>query len=457
MVYVLVWSLQLVVSSAVSPVLAHLLGSSDFGHLATSIALYQVFSVLMVFGLDQALIMEHSDGSSHRAGAARIVWLGAAIAVALTAALLLTGRAWSGAAGFPHFRGIVVLAVLWSGPGAVNLIMMALLRAEDRLGAFVTMNLLTSIGGQLGGVVVIGAGARTSTAYGWAGVVAQYAALAIGLILIRPRLRGTFDRAWSSRVLRVGSSMTASALALFLLNSGDRVLLQRLDGAASVGRYQIAYVVGSVPILLLTFLNQAWLPRILEIRDRGEQWRVLAVSRDRLLGILAPAVAALVIASPIVLGILAPASYRPSSLVTVVFLVAIAAFPVADCAASTRALLALRRTVPVALCTGIAAVVNVVLNIVLIPLVQVDGAALATLAAFTLQAMVARRYVARDRALPLPSRRSMLVGVGATLVAGAGVVVTASAGPWLLARVVLTGGLVALAGVQLAGAARAQI
>ena len=123
----------------------------------------------------------------------------------------------------------------------------------------------------------------------------------------------------------------------------------------------------------------------------------------------------------------------------------------------TRALLALRRTVPVALCTGIAAVVNVVLNIVLIPLVHVDGAALATLAAFTVQAMVARRYVARDRALPLPSRRSVLVGVGATLVAGVGVVVTASAGPWLLARVVLTGGLVALAGVQLAGAARAQL
>lgn len=457
MIYVLVWSLQLVVSSAVSPVLAHLLGSSDFGRLATSIALYQVFSVLMVFGLDQALIMEHSEGSGRRAGAARIVWLGVAVAIGLTAVLLLTGRAWSSAAGFPHFRGIVVLAVLWSGPGAVNLIMMALLRAEDRLGAFVTMNLLTSVGGQLGGVAVIGAGARTSAAYGWAGVVAQYAALAIGLMLIRPGLRGTLDRAWGSRVLRVGASMTASALALFLLNSGDRVLLQRLDGAASVGRYQIAYVVGSVPILLLTFLNQAWLPRILEIRDRGEQWRVLAVSRDRLLGILAPAVAALVTGSPIVLGILAPASYRPSSLVTVVFLVAIAAFPVADCAASTRALLALRRTAPVALCTGIAAAVNVALNIVLIPLLHVDGAALATLAAFTVQAVVARRYVARDLVLSLPSRRASLIGACATVVAGVGVVVTASAGPWLIVRLLVTGVLVALAVIRLAGAARAEI
>jgi O-antigen/teichoic acid export membrane protein len=339
----------------------------------------------------------------------------------------------------------------------VNLIMMALLRAEDRLGAFVTMNLLTSVGGQLGGVAVIGAGAPTSAAYGWAGVVAQYAALAIGLLLIRPGLRGTLDRAWGSRVLRVGASMTASALALFLLNSGDRVLLQRLDGAASVGRYQIAYVVGSVPILLLTFLNQAWLPRILEIRDRGEQWRVLAVSRDRLLGILAPAVAALVTGSPIVLGILAPASYRPSSLVTVVFLVAIAAFPVADCAASTRALLALRRTVPVALCTGIAAAVNVALNIVLIPLLHVDGAALATLAAFTVQAVVARRYVARDLVLSLPSRRASLIGACATVVAGVGVVVTASAGPWLIVRLLVTGVLVALAVIRLAGAARAEI
>jgi O-antigen/teichoic acid export membrane protein len=458
MVYVLVWSLQLVVSSLVSPVLAHLLPSTEFGYLATSIALYQLFSVLMVFGLDQALLMEHGDGGVRRAAAPRIVFLAAGIAALLTAALGLTGPAWSQAAGFPGFHGIVLLAVLWSGPGAVNLVLMALLRAQDRLGAFVAVNLLTSIGGQVGGVVVLLAGAHSAAAYGWVGVGVQYAALAVGLAVVRPRARNLLEPGWAGRVLGAGSALVAAAVAMFLLNTGDRVLLQRLDGADSVARYQIAYIVGSVPILLLMFLNQAWLPRILEIGDRARQWHVLAGSRDLLLQVVAPAVSALVVIAPVALRILAPASYGVDSLEPVVFWVAIAALPVADCAASTRALVALKHPGAVTVATGIAAVLNVLLNLVFIPVWHVTGAALATFVAFTAQALVARGMLGRHRRpLAAPGRRALIIVAGFAVLSALVALPLPTSTGWPAARVIAGLALLGYALVQLVRAESADL
>lgn len=458
MVYVLVWSLQLVVSSLVSPVLAHLLPATQFGFLSTSIALFQLFSVLMVFGLDQSLVMEYGDGGVRRASAPRIIFLAAGVATLLTAALVVTGRSWATAAGFTGFHGIVLLCVLWSGPGAVNLVLAALLRAQDRLGAFVAVNLLTSIGGQLGGVVVLLAGARSAEAYGWAGVIVQYLALGVGLLLVRPRARGLFDREWARRVAGHGSSLVAAAVAMFLLNTGDRVLLQRLDGAASVARYQIAYIVGSVPILLLAFLNQAWLPRILEIGDRARQWQVLSRSRDLLMLLVAPAVSALVMIAPDVLRIVAPASYDIDSLEPVVFWVAIAAVPVADCAASTRALVAMRRTKAVTVSTGTAAVLNILLNLVLIPELHVTGAAVATFIAFTVQALVARLQLRRyDTPLHAPALRTLLGVAVFTVLAALGALPFPSTTVWLAGRVVAALALAGCAVVQLVRAESADI
>ncbi len=453
MVYVLVWSLQLVAASLVSPVLAHLLVPSQFGYLSTSIALYQMFTVLMVFGLDQALVMEHGDGGVRRASAPRVIWLAAAMAVALTALLFVTGPAWSQAAGFPGFHGIVMLALLWSGPGAINMVVMALLRAQDRLGAFVVVNVLTGIGGQVGGVLVLLSGSRSAAAYGWAGVIVQYVALAIGLALVRPGVRGFVNRGWVPRVVGAGASLAAGAFAMFLLNTGDRVLIQRLDGAGAVARYQIAYIVGSVPILLLAFLNQAWLPRILEIRERERQWRVLAGSRDLLLGVLAPALAALVVVAPVALRILAPPSYGLNGLEPVVFWVAVAALPVADCASSTRALIALRRTGAVAISTGIAAALNVVLCLVLIPIWHVTGAAVATFVAFTVQALATRIQLGRTRALAAPNHRTLLIVGAAVVLAAVATAPLPSSSLWLAGRVLVA---VATFGAAVAQLARAE-
>jgi O-antigen/teichoic acid export membrane protein len=453
----MVWSLQLVVTSAVSPVLAHLLTPVQFGQVATSVAVYQVLIVLAVFGLDQAIIVEFASGTNGRARAAAVASFGALVATGVTVLIFVLGPLWSRAIGFDSFTGIIMLAVLWTGPSAVCLLILALLRAQDRIGGFFAVSVLSSIGGQVLGVFLLLGGSRSTTTYGWAGVISQCAGMGLGLIVVGYRpTRHVIEWEASRRALSLGAPMAAAALSMFVLNAGDRIVLQRMLGSAAVGRYQIAYTVGSVGILMMAFLNQAWLPRILAVADADARWQLVAASRDRLLRLLVPSVIALVIVAPIALELVAPERYTPRSLVVVVFWVAIAAFPVADCAASSRALLALRRPLPLALCTLVAAVANIVLNIALIPSLGLAGSALATAVAFSLQALLARVALSRRVLLPQPTLGVVaLVGAGCA-VAGLSTLAPSSGG-WLLVRLATVGGLVAWALVELRFAARAKL
>jgi len=114
------------------------------------------------------------------------------------------------------------------------------------------------------------------------------------------------------------------------------------------------------------------------------------------------------------LAVVAPSSFHADSLLIVVLLVAASAFPVVDANASGRALLALERPRAVALSTGFAAVFNIVLNLALVPTLKIEGSALATVLAFTAQALVARLLLRRDVVISFPPLRqlsSVLLGV----------------------------------------------
>ena len=66
LLYVVVWSLQIVSATLVSPVLAYLLGPSEFGQLASAIALHQVLIILAVLGLDEALVQQRAEDGDDR-------------------------------------------------------------------------------------------------------------------------------------------------------------------------------------------------------------------------------------------------------------------------------------------------------------------------------------------------------------------------------------------------------
>ncbi|MDD7966793.1 lipopolysaccharide biosynthesis protein [Actinomycetospora lemnae] len=395
----MVWCLQVVGSTLVSPVLAHLLGPSDFGELSSAIALHQVLVIVAGLGIDQALVQQRAEDGDDRS-ARRLITIGTAFALLMTSVAAVTAPVWSTFLGFAGVSSLLVATLLWTVPAVAGQMMLALLLSQDRFRPFALVSLVAAVGGQVVGIGLLVGLARDAGVYAWGGVVSQFAAMALGIVLTRPAFRGVVDSALVRRTLALGLPLTLSMLSMFVLNMGDRVVIQRILGPAEVGRYQVAYIVGYVVVMLVGFTSQAWSPRIAGIADRARRWALLGRARDELYVLLAPVILGVTLAAPLLLRIVAPESFRPEGLVVVVFLVALSAYPFAASGASGRALVTERRTRPIAVLTGVAAVLNIAINIALLDRFGIVAAAGGTLVAFAIQALLQRRAVPGIAPLP---------------------------------------------------------
>ncbi len=422
LLYVVVLSLQTVAAVVVSPMLAYLLGPTEFGSLATAIALHQALIVLAVLGLDQGLVLQRAADKDSRA-ARGLVTVGIALSMAVTLVIGVTGPLWSRPLGFGGFSSLLIATVLWTAPGAIVLLTLAELLTEDRLGPFAAVSVLSAVGGQVFGIALLFSVARTASVYAWGGVISQSSAMVIALICTRPRLAGLRDRAVTTRAFRIGIPMAFSGAAFFVLNAGDRIIVQRDLGAFEVGRYQVAYTVGWVVVLLIIFTSQAWTPRFAGVRDEAERWALLGQSRDELYRLLVPVTLGITLAAPVALRLVAPPTFQPASLLIVVYLVAVSAFPIAASGASERALITMRRAKPLAVVAGVAAAINMALNIVLVPVMGIAGAALATVAAFALQAFLQLRVLPKHRKWPAPPTRLVVSVLAACALSAASVLI----------------------------------
>ncbi|MCJ0700103.1 oligosaccharide flippase family protein [Frigoribacterium faeni] len=385
LLYVIIWSLQLVVGTVVSPVLAHLLGVTDFGAFSTAQAIFQVLSVLALLGLDQALVLQHAEDGDAR-NARGLVAVGLVISFVATAAAVLTVPFWAGALGFGSEHDLLLVVLLWAAPSAAVQVMLALLLAEDRFRAFATTSIVSAVGGQAIGLTLLltlGGGALT---YAWGSVISQTLAMVIGLCFTRPLIGGLVNGPVAKRALSFGVPLALASLAYFVLNAGDRIVLQRLMGPDAVGQYQVAYVVGSSVILLLSFTNSAWAPHFAKMRDETARFALAMTARNEIYRLLNPIIVALTLVSPFAMPILVPASFDPSSLTIVVFVVALTAYPATAGGASGRLLTIERRAKTLGVITGVAAAANVGLNLLLVPPLGILGAAVATVIAYSVLA-----------------------------------------------------------------------
>jgi len=438
LLYVVVFSLQTVAATVVSPVLAHLIGPSEFGRLASVIALYQLLTVICIIGMDQAVVLQRQEDGNDRAARGLLV-VSFAIIISVTLLVGLTAPFWSKPLGFGPFSPLLLATFLWTGPGACVQVMLALLLAEDRLRTFTLVSALAALGGQVIGILLLVFGNNDATTYAWGGVFSQFAALGIALFATRPRLRGLLDLAMARRAISFGVPLALGGISAFVLNAGDRIIIQRVLGAAEVGRYQIAYVVGYVVVMLLLFTSQAWTPRFAAIRDRAERMVLVETSRNELYRLLMPMILGITLGAPVALRIVAPASYRPDSLVIVVFLVALSAFPVAASGACGRELFALRRGRSIALGAAVAAVANVLLNLWWVPLFGIAGSAAATVIAFSIQTFVLLRSVPRTPPWPRAPLR-LWVGIVVVCLISAATTQLPQTLEWNVARLVVAVG-----------------
>lgn len=381
--YMAVWALQLGAAAVLTPVFTRLLDSEQFGGLAAATAVMQVLCVVAGLGL-QTAIQRHYAAKGGPVDAARLLTLSIVVSLGVTAAAYVTAPWWSGYLGFGTYGDAVQLAVLWAGASAVTSSALGLLRSKDRLLAFSCVSLLQSVAAEAASLVFVLTVHPTASAFLLGQLLAQCAAVLLALLLTPPKMLRWQDRGLSRAALVFAVPLVPAVLSEFVLAAADRLMLQSELGQTAVARYQIAYNIGSMPMLLLGILNSVWMPRIFAV-DRAEDLAaVLAASRDALYRVLTPVVVGLALGAPLVLRLWAPPAYRPDELLVVNAIVLVGVIPFTGGLAATRALLSAGKTGSIAVASATAAVANVLLNLILIPRLGLAGAAVATLSAYTL-------------------------------------------------------------------------
>lgn len=379
--YALGIALQGAGALVVLPFVTRTLGPQEYGRVAVAVVVMTLVAMLASGGAQAVLLAEYfrdADGSGARAVAGAVVVAGVVLGgIAACAAAVLSSSAWQ----------TVAISVVAAGGLALVSVEQALLRARQRPGLFVAVTVGSSVVAQLAGLLAT-QDEPTAEVY-MTGYAATVWAVAIAGVIpsrtIAPWRRWPEVRGRGSLI----APMLPQSLALLALTIGDVALVALVLGDGQAGRYQVAWLLGSVAFYAASALANAWSPRAVENAVATHGWRYLRDTGGPALGAVSVVAVGVAGVSPLLLPILAPASFDTPDLVPVVAVVVVTGPASLLYLASVNVLLRQRRTPLVLVLTVLAAVSAAVVALVLMPSAGILGAGLGKVFGFAVLGLAA--------------------------------------------------------------------
>jgi O-antigen/teichoic acid export membrane protein len=396
------------------PLYTHYLSTSDYGQIETLIALVTVLAIVLQFGISSAFFrfyFDAEDDAGRRLVLRTSFWftmgmatLGLVVVVALATPISQWLFGDAGAANLVRASAVA----LWAQLNYMQLT--NLFRVEERSIAFVLaslVNILITVGATLVLVVGLDKGPLGVIVGNFTGTLVVYLAL---LGYRREQLGIQFSRPLLRQMNHFGLPLVPSALLLWVTNFSDRFFLVKLTDTSEVGLYSVGVRIASAMILLLTAFRTAWPAFAYSIKSDDEAKRTYAWVLTYLVVLTTWIASALTLLSPWLVEWLTTPKFASAS--RVVGPLAFAAVSFGGFIVISIGIGRARRTQFNWVITGAAAVVNVTLNLTLIPHYGMMGAAIATVAAYTV--MFAGMAWWAQRIFPVPYQwRRVLTAVAA--------------------------------------------
>jgi O-antigen/teichoic acid export membrane protein len=367
------------------PLYTAYLEPDDLGSVGVLVALTAVLVTILRGGISSAFFRFYFDSPepAHRLVVVRTAfWFTLASATAGLAAGLALAGPIADVLGLGDQTGLVRAAFvgLWAQMNYEQLT--ALFRVEERSLSFLAASLVNiglTIAATVLMVVVFELGALGVVAGNFTGTLLVYAGL---LAYRREQLGLDFDRPLLREMQRFGLPLVPAALALIAVNFSDRFFLSHLTSLAEVGRYELGARIASAMVLLITAFRTAWPAFAYSIEDDREAKRTYGFVLTYFVTIASWAALALGLLAPWLVRALSPAesAFWPGAKV-----VAPLAFGAALYAGYIVVAIGVGRARKTQLnwaVTGLAAALNVGLNLALVPPYGMMGAAWATVAAY---------------------------------------------------------------------------
>jgi O-antigen/teichoic acid export membrane protein len=363
------------------PVVTRYLPRADLGAVDTLIALSVVLVIVLRAGISMAFFRFYFDADDERERT-RVVRTSFWFTMGMATAGLVAGWALAGPISQALFAtdsraGLVRAAfvLLWAQMNYEQLT--ALFRVEERSIAYVAAtlaNVLITVGATILLVAVWDKGALGMLIGNFTGTLAIFFVL---LAYRRFQLGLEFDRPLLREMQRFGLPLVPSGLSLWAIDFSSRFFLVKLKGPAAVGLYSVGVRVSAAILLLLIALRTAWPAFAYSIKDDAEAKRTYGFVLTYVLYISCWLALTLSLLAPWIVRVLTtPAYYSGSRVVPLLVFSATAflAFNVMSIGIGRA-----KQTQFNWVVTGFAALVNLALNLALIPPYGIVGAAVATL------------------------------------------------------------------------------
>jgi O-antigen/teichoic acid export membrane protein len=406
--------LSKVIAVALLPLYTRYLSTEDYGAAEVLFAAVVSASIIVRLGLIEAILRFYylDDENPERvvkstfAGLFWLSTLGVLIALPLAAPLseLLLPNPEKLGGSAPELVRIAIVGLwvltMWE-------FMLTLFRLEERARAYFVTTILSVIAAiSLTVILVVGLdeGARGLLI----GSYASGAAFVLALIALQwRRLSLRFDPALLRRLFRFGLPTMPAEVSLYALNFADRLIIARSLGLAEAGLYSLGVKFAQAVNVLVRGFQLAWPPLAYSIRDDDEARRTYATVVTLFVAGCSFVVAGMWLFSRwIVRALAAPKffdSYEVIGLITVaVTLYALYLVLVVILGRTGRT----EFNLPAAI--G-ALAVNVGLNLLLVPQLEIVGAALALVASYLV--VLGLMYVFTQRLFPVPYEWGRLLRV----------------------------------------------
>ncbi|HEU5143535.1 MAG TPA: lipopolysaccharide biosynthesis protein [Solirubrobacterales bacterium] len=408
--------LSKLIAVALLPLYTRYLALEDYGLAEVLFAAVVAASILVRFGVIEAVLRfyykagEDPDRIVATAFAALFWFATAAALIALPFAAPLSEALLDERA--PDLMRIAI-GGLWVA--TLHEYLLTLFRLEERARAFFTVTIANVIAAVLLTVALI-VGADEGARGLLLGSYLSGAVFVLGLIVVhRRRLSLRPDGPLLRRMLRFGLPTMPAELSLYALNFVDRVIIVLALGAAEAGLYALAVKFAQGVNILVRGFQLAWPPLAYSIRDDAEARRFYAVVVSLFVAGIAPVVIGIwLFARWIARALAAPEffdSYEAAGLISAaIALYALYMVQLVILGRTGRTELNLPATLA-------ALLVNVVLNLVLVPPLGIVGAGIALVASYLV--VVALMYGFTQRLFPVPyewSRLARVVAIAAALI-----------------------------------------
>jgi O-antigen/teichoic acid export membrane protein len=238
-------------------------------------------------------------------------------------------------------------------------------------------------------------------------------------------------------MLRFAFPLIPGSMAYWIVNFSDRYFVQYYTNTGEVGLYQVGANLASAVAILTTAFQQAWGPFALSIHTQKDARKVYSATLSAYLVITCLATVSLTLLAPEIINLVATKQYSGASTVIGFLSMSYVLIGLTYIAATGPTIV--KRSGPTGIAMTMAAVLNIILNILLVPRLGRTGSALATMLA---QAVIPIYLFYRAQSMyPIPYRFRDALGILAVtvglIVFG---VVWQPANPWmgLVVRLSLT-------------------